>query len=335
MVSNGPFILAEWRINDRVSLRRNPHFRAAKMLKLNGVDFFPISNINTEDRAFRSGQLHITESVSPARIEHTKKNFPKCLRADPWLGVYYYMLNSSRPPLDNPLVRKALSMAIDRKAIIDGILKGGQTPAFSFVPPNCGTYSTPPELMVREDVASARKLLADAGYPGGRGLGKITITYNTSEQHKPIAEAIANMWKKNLGVDAELYNLSWPAYLAARRSGDFCVARSSWVADFADPESFLSNFLSDSGLNHSRYSNARFDKLCDAASKTSDRSARNKKLAEAEGVLLADAALIPVYFYSRSYLISPQVRGWDSNPLDYHNFLGVSLDASALSLIHI
>lgn len=107
------------------------------------------------------------------------------------------------------------------------------------------------------------------------------------------------------------------------------MARSSWVADFADPESFLSNFLSDSGLNHSRYSNARFDKLCDAASKTSDRSARNKKLAEAEGVLLADAALIPVYFYSRSYLISPQVRGWDSNPLDYHNFLGVSLDASA------
>lgn len=329
MVSNGPFTLAEWRINDRVSLRRNPHFRAAKMLKLNGVDFFPISNINTEDRAFRSGQLHITESVSPARIEHTKKNFPKCLRADPWLGVYYYMLNSSRPPLDNPLVRKALSMAIDRKAIIDGILKGGQTPAFSFVPPNCGTYSTPPEFMVREDTAAARKLLADAGYPGGRGLGKITITYNTSEQHKPIAEAIANMWKKNLGVDAELYNLSWPAYLAARRSGDFCVARSSWVADFADPESFLSNFVSDSGLNHSRYSNARFDKLCDDASNAADKSARNRKLAEAEGVLLADAALIPVYFYSRSYLISPQVRGWDSNPLDYHNFLGVSLDASA------
>lgn len=323
MVSNGPFMLAAWSINDRVSLRRNPHYRAPERLFLNGADFFPISNINTEDRAFRTGRLHITESVSPARIEYTKKNFPQCLRSHPWLGVYYYLVNSSRPPLDNPLVRKALAMSIDRRAIIDGFLKGGQAPALSFVPPGCGGYSLPEESKIREDAAQARGLLAKAGYPGGRGLGKISITYNTSEQHKPIAEAVANMWREKLGVDAELYNLSWPAYLAARRSGDFAVARSSWVADFAAPESFLGIFASSSGLNHGKFSDAEYDGLLDGASKTADKAARDAKLAAAEARLLDGAAMIPVYFYSRVYLISPRVTGWETNALDFHNFLGV------------
>lgn len=323
MVSNGPFKLAAWSINDRVSLRRNPHYRAPERLFLNGADFFPISNINTEDRAFRTGRLHITESVSPARIGYTRKNFPQCLRSHPWLGVYYYLANSARPPLDNPLVRKALAMAIDRRAIIDGILKGGQAPALSFVPPGCGGYSLPEKSKMREDIALARRLLAEAGYPGGKGLGKIPITYNTSEQHKPIAEAVANMWRENLGVDAELYNLSWPAYLAARRSGDFAVARSSWVADFAAPESFLGVFASSSGLNHGKFSDPEYDKLLEEAAETPDKSARNAKLAEAEARLLGEAAMIPIYFYSRVYLISPRVLGWEANALDFHNFLGV------------
>lgn len=131
------------------------------------------------------------------------------------------------------------------------------------------------------------------------------------------------MWRENLGVDAELYNLSWPAYLAARRSGDFAVARSSWVADFAAPESFLDIFASSSGLNHGRFSDAEYDKLLEEAAETPDKSARNAKLADAEARLLGEAAMIPIYFYSRVYLISPRVLGWEANALDFHNFLGV------------
>lgn len=327
MVCNGAFTLAKWSINDRVSLRRNPHFRASEKLLLNGVDFLPISNINTEDRAFRSGQLHITESVAPARIAYTKKHFPQSLRSDPWLGVYYYLVNTTRPPLDNPLVRRALSMAIDRRAIIDGFLKGGQSPALSFVPPYCGEYTLPDESKIREDAAKARELLAKAGYPDGRGIGEITITYNTSEQHKPIAEAVANMWRKNLGLDVKLYNLSWPAYLAARRGGDFFVARSSWVADYAAAENFLQNFVSNSGLNHSGFADEKFDALLDNAAKSPSAEQSAKNLEKAEERLLEMSPMIPVYFYTRSFLISPLVRGWDANALDYHNFLGVSLDA--------
>lgn len=329
IVSNGPFILAKWSINDKVSLRRNPYFRDAESVELNGVDFLPISNINTEDRAFRSGQLHITESVSPARIAYTKRNFPQSLRSDPWLGVYYYLINARKPPLDNPLVRKALAISIDRRAIIDGFLKGGQTPAFSFVPPNCGGYNSPDKAKFKEDVKLARKLLTEAGYPDGKGLGKISITYNTSEQHKPIAEAVANMWRENLGIDAELYNVSWPAYLAARRNGDFQIARSSWVADFAAPESFLDIFTSSSGLNHSGFADKKFDSLCRDAAQSTDQSVRLDKLREAETRLVEQAGLIPLYFYSRVYLISPLVEGWDSNPLDYHNFIGVRLQKNS------
>lgn len=326
MVSNGAFVLKKWSINNRVSIRKNPYFRAKNRVHLNGVDFLPITNINTEDRAFRTGQLHITDSISPARIDSTARDFPKSLRRDKWLGTYYYMLNTRKAPLDNPLVRKALSMAIDRKAIINGILKGGQTPALAFVPENCGGYPLN-NNRVKENILIAKQLLSKAGFPEGKGLGKITITYNTSEQHKPIAEAIARMWRENLGVQAELFNLSWPAYLSARRNGDFEVCRSSWVADFPAPETFLDIFKSGNGLNHSGYSDSKYDALMQLAATAKNKKDRMAYLSQAEDRLIDSAVIIPLYFYSKSFLISPKVKGWQANPLDYRNYLDVSIEA--------
>ncbi len=324
IVGNGPFALEKWSINDRVSLRRNPHFREKEKILLNGIEFLPISNVNTEDRAFRAGQLHITESVAPQRLDSARKCAPETVSASDWLGVYYYLFNTTVPPLDNPKVRRALAMAIDRRAIIDTFLKGGQKSAFSFVPPNCGSYSYSGEKLAF-DPAGARKLLAEAGYPKGKNFPRISISYNTSEQHKPIAEAVQNMWKENLGVEADLYNLSWPAYLAARRTGDFQIARSSWIADFAAPESFLKMFESDSGLNHALWKNRAYDQLMREAENAPAEQERNEKLSQAESLLLRECPIIPIYFYSKICLKSPMLRGWKNNPLDLRDYRGVEL----------
>lgn len=328
MVSNGPFVLAKWNINDKVSIRKNPLYRDAESIQINGVDFFPISNINTEDRAFRAGQLHITESVAPTRMDAIRRDMPQNLRRDDWLGVYYYLINTRRPPLDDARVRKALALAIDRKAIIDTFLKAGQNPATSFVPQNCDGYVLDDESKIREDIAKAKKLLAEAGYPDGKGFPNIRLTYNTSELHKPIAEAIQQMWKRNLGVTVEMYNLSWPAYLAARREGDFDIARASWVGDFAAPESFLQVFESDSGLNHSGFASKKYDELIKEAADSKSRAGRLEKLAAAERELMDAMPVMPIYFYAKVYLISPDVKGWNANLLDYHNFKNVRLEGA-------
>ncbi len=325
IVTNGAFTLKKWSINDRVVLKKNPNFRDAKNIFLNEIVFLPISNINTEDRAFRAGQLHITESVAPQRLESIKQNSPKTLRKDNWIGVYYYLLNSTRPPLDNPKVRKALAMSIDRRAIIDAFLKAEQPTALSFVPNDCKAYELNDSVKIRENIIEAKRLLAEAGYPDGKNFPNIKITYNTSEQHKPIAEAIQEMWKKNLGIDVELYNLSWPAYLAARRNRDFHIARASWIGDYAAPESFLEIFTTYSGLNHTGYSNKSFDENLELARKAKSDSQRYEHLAKAEATLLADLPIIPIYFYTKVFRISPLVEGWHANILDYRNYIGVKL----------
>ncbi len=325
LVGNGAFTLEKWSINDRVVLKKNPNFRNAKNIFLKEIVFLPISNINTEDRAFRAGQLHITESVAPSRLEKIAKTSPQTLRKDKWIGVYYYLINASQAPLNNPKIRKALAMSIDRRAIIDAFLKADQPAAFSFIPEGLGEYKLGASAKFSENITLAKRILEEEGYPNGKNFPTIKITYNTSEQHKPIAEAIQQMWKKNLGINAELYNLSWPAFLSARRSGDYDVARSSWIGDYAAPESFLEIFVSDNGLNHTKYSNKSFDKKMELASSAKNDKERFKLLSEAEAILLKDMPIIPIYFYSKVFRISPLVEGWHENILDYRNYVGVKL----------
>ncbi len=325
-VSNGPFTIKKWRVNDKVSVRKNQNYHGAKNVKLEGIDFIPISNINTEERAFRAGQLHITEAIAPSRLDVIKKNMPQNLCTEDFLGIYYYLFNTSKAPLNDIRVRQALSIAIDRKLIIENFLKAGQKEAFTFVPENIiKNYKV--ESPLPKDIESAKKLLAQAGFADGKNFPKITLTYNSSEQHRPIAEAIQASWKKHLKIEVELYNLSWPAYLAARREGDFYITRSSWVADYASPESFLSLFVSDGSLNHSKWKSEKFDKLLEDA-KTSDEILAKKSFGEAEKILLKEAPIMPIYFYKRVYLKDSRVKNWHTNLLDYHNYLDVDLESA-------
>lgn len=324
-VTNGPFTLQKWSINDKIRVVKNPLYWDSKRIKLNAVEFLPISNINTEDRAFRANQLHVTDSIAPSRMVAIKKDMPSCLKISDYLGVYYYTLNISRPPLDNVKVRRALALALSRQAIIDNFLKANQKPALNFVPQKT-EKNYQPIFKFSEDIKTAKRLLAEAGYPDGKGFPHITLSYNTSEQHRPIAEAVQAMWKSALNIDIELYNLSWPAYLQARAIGDFYITRSSWVADFASAESFLSIFKSTSALNHSGYKNKDFDSLLEKAA-SCDYPKSAQLFAQAEAVLLKDCPVIPIYFYNRVYLLNDCVKNWGSNPIDYHNYKDVYLDA--------
>ena len=320
-VSNGPFVLKEYKINEKIRVEKNPSYWDSRNVKLRAVEFLPISNIYTEDRAFRAGQLHITDSVAPARLGNPAGIPPRSLRISDFLGVYYYTFNMKRPPLDNPKVREALAIAIPRGAIIENFLKGGQRPAYSFVPESVSkTYKS--SAKIPRDLSLARKLLAEAGYPNGKGFPKIRITYNTSEQHKPIAEAVQAAWKKELGIKCELYNLSWPAYNAARKSGDFDITRSSWIADYLSPETFLSIFLSKSRQNYCGFKSESFDRLMDEAKSSPEAE---KLYIEAEALVVKACAVAPIYFYTRARLVDPRVKNWNENPLDYPDYKPVYL----------
>jgi len=256
-VCNGPFHLQSWKISEKVTVRKNPYYWDAANVKLNGIDFYPINNVNTEERGFRAGQLHLTGSVPPAKIQRFKDNHYPFLKNAPWLGSYYYLLNTKQPPLNDKRVRQALSLAVDRQMLVDNIRRSGELPAFHFTPPDTAGYTS--RASVHENIAEARQLLAEAGFPEGKGFPQLELLYNTSEGHRKMAEAIQQMWNKNLNIQVELVNQSWKVYLDRRTNGNYAIARASWIGDYNDPNTFLDLMVSDSGNNHTGWANVRYD----------------------------------------------------------------------------
>lgn len=325
-VGNGPYMLKHWRLNNGIHVVRNPHYRKAAQVKLNGIHFLPIE-IQTEERAFRAGQLHITSTVPVHRIDWYREHQPKRIRFDTALGVYYYMLNTEHPPLNDPRVRKALAYSIHREQITEHILKAGQQPAYHFTPPNTGGYKTTTRLPY--DPVQARKLLAEAGYPGGKGFPTFELLYNTSESHRTIAVAIQQMWKAELGIEVELHNQEWKAYLSTRESGDFDILRAAWFGDYDDPNTFLSLGQTDNGNNHTKWSLPEYDALIEQAAVTQNPEVRKQLFQQAEDLLIEAMPVIPIYFYVTNRLIHPAVRGWHPSILENHPFQVVDLETSS------
>jgi oligopeptide transport system substrate-binding protein len=195
------------------------------------------------------------------------------------------------------------------------------------VPPGLAGYIPPAGVPL--DFAAARALLAEAGYPGGQGLPPLELLFNNSGNHRIIAEAVQDMWRRELGLDIRLVNMEGSALLAQRRTLDYQILRSDWAADFLDPTSFLDVFTSDSSNNHTGWKNARYDSLLRQARLTLDPAARLAVLRQAEEILLEDLPIIPVYFYTTVRLVHPAVRGWHPTPLDRHPYKHVWLDATA------
>ena len=323
-VGNGPFQLESWKLNNAITVNRNPHYREAGSVHLNGIHFMPI-NSETEERAFRAGQIHITSSIPTARIDWYRSNRPQNIRFDPYLGIYYYLINTSNGPLKDPKVRQALAYSINREQLTEYVLKGGQKPAYHFTPPNTGGYTA--EVGFSYDPEKARALLAEAGFPNGQDFPTFELLYNTSESHKTIAEAIQQMWKKELGIEISLYNQEWKVYLDSRQKSEFDIARAAWIGDYLDPYTFLSLGISDSGNNHSHWKSDHFDALMKATTQTLDPTLRFQLFQQAESELIEAMPFIPLFFYVRSLLIDESVQGWHSNILDYHPYQYLRLEA--------
>lgn len=324
MVSNGPFKLTKWSIGDSVGVVKNPYYWDAQAVRLNKIYFYPIEDQNTEESAFRTGQLHITEKIPSTKIKHYRETNSPFLRLAPYFMTYAYVFNTQSPPFDDIRLRKAFSLALDRKAIVENITQKGEFPAYSYVPPNSAGYFATTQLS--EDIENAKKLLAEAGYPEGKGLPPIKLLYNTSENHRSIAEALQYMWHKNLGVNVELVNQEWKVYLQSRGGDDYQLIRFGWVGDYLDPNAFLEVFSSNSGNNFSKWKNKEYDELLDKASKTLNTKARLAFYNSAETILLNDLPILPLFFYNTSYLVLPNVKNWHPNILDLHPYKYIYLE---------
>ncbi|MBM4149210.1 MAG: peptide ABC transporter substrate-binding protein [Lentisphaerae bacterium] len=322
-VGNGPFVLKTWEPGNRIEVEVNDSYWDRARVKLNAIKFYPIGDHKIEERAFLAGQLHVTGTVPLDRISYYSSTRPELLRLNPYLGVYYYLFNVTKPPLNDVRVRRALSMSVNRGQIVRYVTKGGEDPAFCFTPPGAGKYSSSARL--DEDAAGARALLASAGYPGGTNFPRIALLYNNSDAHARIAQSLRQMWTTQLGIDVELVNMEWKVYLDQTQSLKYDIARAGWIGDYADPNTFLDMWVTGGGNNRTGWSNRQYDILVSQAAAEPNTEERTRRFQQAEAILLEESPVMPIYFYRSKSLVHQSVRGWYSTILDRHPYKHVYL----------
>jgi oligopeptide transport system substrate-binding protein len=324
LVGNGPFTLKSWRPNQRIVVEKAPSYWDAAHVRLKAIHFYPIESRDAEERSFRAGQLHLTYALPQGKVEAYRSNDPQLLRTDPYFDSYFLRLNTRRPPLGDDRVRRALGLAIDRAAIVGKLLRGNQTPANAITPPGLAGYVPP--AGIKTDFATARRLLAEAGFPEGKGLQPLELLYNTSENLRALAEALQEMWRKELGIEVRLVNQEFKVVSAERRAGNYQLVLSDWVGDYLDPTTFLDVWRSDNGNNQTGWSSPDYDALLFAAARTADASERSALLQKAESLMLAAAPIAPLYYNTHVFLIQPSVKGWHPTLLDHHPYKHVWLE---------
>lgn len=323
-VGNGPYQLKTWIINKTIEVERNPYYWDADKVSIKEIHFLPIDDISTEDQVFNSGRLHYQNTVPSDMIPiYVKENDPY-FRSEPWIATYYYSLNVTDPVLADKRVRQALSLAINRRAIVKRVMKGGQDIALSLTPDGIKGYQ-PPKLE-RFNPNKARQLLAEAGYPNGEGFPTLKFIFNTSEQHKQVAEAIQQMWLNVLGIKISLENQVWKSFIETRNNLDFQVARNGWIGDYVFPDTFLSMYRTGDGNNNTGWGDPRYDQLITDSITEPDSAKRLEMLHEAETILLEAQPIIPLFHYNRIYRIDPAVKGWYPKLTDNRNYKYISLE---------
>ncbi|MDJ0939416.1 MAG: peptide ABC transporter substrate-binding protein [Woeseiaceae bacterium] len=329
-VSNGAYAMARHDPGSVIRLIRNEYYWNNAATAIDVVDYYIVTEEALELNRYRAGDLHITSNVPPATFQSVRERFPDELKVASYLGVYYYGFNMTQPPFkDNPKLRQALSMAIDREVLVEKVTGRGEAPAYSFVPPGVNNY-IPPKLSYadlsqeeRNDIA--RSLYAEAGYGPDNPL-TIELRYNTSDTQRRMALAIQAMWEEVLGVETVIVNEEFQVLLAnIRKREETEVFRASWIGDYNDAQTFLDLMLTNSASNLPGYGNPAYDELMVKAAEQTDLDRRRLFLEEAERVMLADHPLIPIYFYVSKHLIKPEVKGWQDNILDYHYSQHLSL----------
>jgi oligopeptide transport system substrate-binding protein len=331
LVSNGAFVLSDWVVGSHVVAERNPSYWNDAATGVSRVHYVHQADVGTEFRQYRAGELDVTYVVPAAQFGWIRENLPRELHLSPQLSVYYYGFNLTRPPFkDDPALRRALSLVIDRERLTSAVTGLGEAPAYGWVPPGVANY-TPQQFdyatkPYEERVAEARELYRRAGYSDKRPL-KVEIRYNTGEVHNRLAVAVAAMWKDALGVETTLYAEEFSALLQTIKARkDTQVFRSSWVGDYNDALTFAQLHQSSFGINLTGYSNPAYDALLDEAMRTADPVRRRALLEEAERIMLADHPVLPLYFYVNKHLVKPYVTGWTDNVMNVHYSKDLSLD---------
>jgi len=320
IVCNGPFKLIEWKPQQEIVMVKNDTYWDKDKVKLDKVIALPIEDNNTAVEKYLNKEIDWSRDINDERIDELKRM--KDMKIAPAFITYFYRVNVTNSTVADVKVRKALSMAIERSKITDYILKGGQKPALSYVPPIFGYNSS---LSEKENINKAKQYLTEAGYPDGKGFPKLTLLYNTSENHKKIAEAVQQMWKTNLNIDIELENAEWKVYLDKQTKLDYQICRAGWQGDYVDPNTFLDMFTSYSGQNNTGWANPDYDRFIQEASKEANTKVRYNLLSSAEKILMEELPIIPVYFYVTKNLVRDNIIGYYDNVLDQHPLKEVDL----------
>lgn len=331
LASNGPYTVVEWVPNSQVHAVKNDNFYDAANVTIDDVYYYPAEERNAATKRFRAGEVDVQYDFASEQIDWLRENLPAETKIHPWLGIYYYPINTRKPPFDDPRVRNALALAIDREAITEKVLKTGELPAYSFVPPATGEYGEPAYVdwmskPYEERVAEAQALMAEAGFGPDNPLA-FQLSYNTSENHKKIAIAAAAMWRQHLGVQAELFNTEVKVHYNDMQQGNFEVARAGWIADYNDPQNFLYLMETRTGvLNYAGYSNPEYDRLMAEADVAEDPKSRSALMHEAEAIAMAEMPNIPIYYYVSKNLVAQDVAGWVDNTKDIHRTRWLSIE---------
>jgi len=323
-VGNGPFNLSEYLPNNRITVVPNDRYWDKGNVHLTKITFLPIEDQNTAYNAFLNGEIDWGTDVPLARISEVKIHKDYHVNAE--AGTYYLLVNqepNSHAALRDPRVRKAMAMAINRDELLDNVTRGGQLPALSLVPPGMANYI--PAAGNGFNVAEARRLLAEAGYPNGQGLPTFDYLYNTLDSHRIIGEYIQQAWRNNIGVNIELRNMEWGTYLDARNQRQYQIARAGWIADYIDPQNLLDLLITGSGNNDGGYTNAEYDRLIRQAGAMPNGPQRDSIMRQAEEIAITgEQAVIPIYFYvSQNMIDLSKWDGWYTNPLNIHPYVGL------------
>ena len=315
-ICNGPFYIAEWVPGSHILAKKNPNYRDAASIKLDGIKFNLIEDSNASYTAYQNGEVLMIKDVPTEEIPSLMDN--KEFHIDPIIGTYYVSLNDAIAPFDNAKVRKALSLAIDRAYVANVLMQGTYQPAYNFMGP--GWKVDGKEFMekpyISEDyeanLAEAKKLLAEAGYPDGAGLGQLTYSTNDAGYHKVVAEYLQEAWAQ-LGIDLKVDVVEWGSFTPMRRNGDYQISRNGWVGDYADPSNMLDLMYSTNGNNDGKYNNPAFDAQMDISRQSSDPVVRAEAMHKAEDIMMEDASCIPIAYYTDFYLMSSKLTGvWHS-----------------------
>jgi oligopeptide transport system substrate-binding protein len=315
IVTNGPFRIREYRRRNRVHLERNPNYWGADEVALDEVYMEVVEDLAAQVSAFRDGRVDWADDL-PNNQLRSLRAMPEFHSAD-WLGVYFYRLNITHPQLSDRRVRQALSLAINREELCRCTLDELYSPTAGFVPPIPGY---PGVDLIRFDPDRARELMAEAGYADGAGFEPLELLYNTSENHRVIAEALQDIWQRELGIEVNLLNQEWKVYLESMDNLEYQVARAGWIGDYVDANTFLEMWRTGDSNNRTGFADATYDGLIDQAMAEQDPEERLRILTRAETRLLEEMPIIPVYTYAQFHLLRPEVQGWEMNTQNVHLF---------------